>query len=139
MPRPQPTRRYPRKLRINELLREIIAEALERVDDDRLALVAITGVDADADLRRATVWFDVLDTERDSEVIEALEELRPSLQRAVSRQTTTKHVPVLSFAPDEAIRIAERIEAVLRADAPVIANRPPEPEVELEDPDDGEA
>ena len=33
---------YPRTARLNELLREIVAEELERIDDERLELVAIT-------------------------------------------------------------------------------------------------
>ena len=43
-------RQYPRTARLNELLREIIADELERMDDDRLHLVTITSVDIEGDL-----------------------------------------------------------------------------------------
>ena len=46
-------RSYPRTARVNELLREIVAEELERIDDDRLELVTITAVDVDPDLEPA--------------------------------------------------------------------------------------
>lgn len=35
------TREYQRSARLNELLREIIAEELERVDDDRLDWISV--------------------------------------------------------------------------------------------------
>ena len=40
-------RRYPRSARVNEVLREVLAEALERLADadERLALLTITGVE----------------------------------------------------------------------------------------------
>ena len=46
MSRPKYTsqRQYPRTARINELLREILADELERIDDERLDLVTVTGV-----------------------------------------------------------------------------------------------
>jgi len=65
-------RQYPRTARLNELLREIIAGELERMDDDRLHLVTITSVDIEGDLRHAKVYFDsIQDEEGDPEVLEA--------------------------------------------------------------------
>ena len=59
--RPAPARgKGPRTVRLGELLREVVAEELERVDDPRLELVSITTVDVDADLNRAIVYFDSL-------------------------------------------------------------------------------
>ncbi len=121
--RRQSVHRYPRTVRLNELIREILADELERVDDDRLALVTITAVAVESDLRTATVWFDALDADHDDEIVEAFGEMRPQLQRAVGRQITAKRTPVLSFAPDVAIRSAERIESVLREQAPVLQGR----------------
>ena len=39
--------KYPRSARLNEILREVIADELVRIDDERLELVTITGVDVD--------------------------------------------------------------------------------------------
>jgi ribosome-binding factor A len=51
------SRRYPRTARINEVLREVIAEELERLadEDPRLDLLTVTHVEAEPDLRHATV------------------------------------------------------------------------------------
>ena len=43
----QNSRQYPRTARVNELLREILADNLERIDDDRLQLMTLTGIDCD--------------------------------------------------------------------------------------------
>ena len=113
------SRNYPRTARLNELLREIIAEELERLDDDRLQMLAITAVEIEGDLRHAVVFFDSLQgAEGDEEVLEALGELRYKLQSAVGRQARIKRTPELSFRPDAGVRFGEHIEQLL-------ADRPP--------------
>ncbi len=46
-PRPGTARQYPRTARLNRLLREILAEELELIDDERLDLLTLTSVDVD--------------------------------------------------------------------------------------------
>ena len=107
--------RYPRTARLNELVREIIAEELERLDDDRLELVAITQVVVDSDLRHAAVYFDSLaGPEGDEEVLTALGEHRVRLQAAIARQARMKRTPELAFRPDDVERVADRVEGILR-------------------------
>lgn len=50
-------RHYPRMARVNEVLREVLAEEIELVagTDSRLELVTVTAVNCDPDLRHATV------------------------------------------------------------------------------------
>ena len=48
-----PSRDYPRTARLNSLVKEIVAEELERIDDERLELVTVTSVVVDGDLARA--------------------------------------------------------------------------------------
>ena len=116
MARPTQNRRdYPRMARVNTLLREIIGEELERIDDDRFDLITVTAVACEADLRRAVVSYDNLRGEEADEVLlQALAEHRPRLQAAVGRQARLKRTPELVFAPDLVLRNAERIEQVLR-------------------------
>lgn len=107
-------RQYPRTARINELLREILADELEHLDDDRLQLVTITSVSIEGDLRHAVVFFDSIQGEEgDAEILEALGELRWRLQGAIGRQARMKHTPELSFEPDPAIRAGARIDSLL--------------------------
>lgn len=113
--RANPKRPYPRMARVNELLREVLAEAMQDIDDDRLVGVTITTVTAESDLGTAVVHYDVLDgPDADDEVLEAFEELRPRLQRAINAETRLKQTPKLTFAADPVVRSAARIDDVLR-------------------------
>jgi ribosome-binding factor A len=116
MARPVQNRRdYPRMARVNTLLREIIGEELERIDDDRFDLITVTAVACEADLRRAVVSYDNLrGEEADEALLQALAEHRPRLQSAVARQARLKRTPELTFEPDLVLRNAQRIEDVLR-------------------------
>ena len=107
--------RYPRTARVNELCREILADELERLDDDRLQLVTITHVDVDPDLRHARVEFSSLG-EGEEEAAEALAEQRVRLQAAIARQARLKRTPELRFTVDTVISRAARIEDLLRDD-----------------------
>jgi ribosome-binding factor A len=110
-------RRYPRSARVGETLREIIAEELVRIDDERLSFVTVTGIDVDPELNRAFVFFDSLDGEDgDEAIIEALGHHRVRLQASIASQIRAKKTPILEFRPDVSIRSAERIDEILRAD-----------------------
>jgi len=108
-------RDYPRTARLNQLFQEILAEELEKVDDDRLELVTIMSVDCERDLRHAIVYYDTLGGEDDDElVLEALADHRHVLQGAIGRQARVKRTPELIFKPDAVGRGAARLEEVLR-------------------------
>jgi ribosome-binding factor A len=109
--------RYPRSARVGETLREIIAEELVRIDDERLTFVTVTGIEVDDELNRAHVYFDSLDGEDgDDAIIAALSAHRVRLQSAIGRQIRARKTPILDFRPDHAIRSAERIDDILRED-----------------------
>ena len=112
-----PDRRYPRTVRLNRLLREVLAEELEKLsgDDDRLRLATITAVIVDPDLRQAKVLFDPgLEPGVTNEVAEALQEQRVRLQAAVARQVRLKRTPQLSFLSDSGVTTGSRVEEILR-------------------------
>ena len=109
--------RYPREARLNELLREVIADELTKIDDERLEFVTVTSVDVDAELNRGIVFYDSLAGEAgDETIIEVLEEHRRRIQSSIGKQVRAKKTPVLEFRPDNVLRAAERIDEVLRAD-----------------------
>jgi len=106
---------YPRTARLSEVLREVIADELTLIDDERLDLVTITAIDVDSEMNRAIVYFDsMFGEEGDEGVIEALNEFRPRMQASINRQMHARKTPILSFRPDEVIRSAARIEELLR-------------------------
>jgi ribosome-binding factor A len=121
-------RDYPRTARLNHLIHEIVAEELERIDDERLGFLTVVAVEVERDLRRAVVWYTTLDgpvggpddghdAERhdaDGRLADALERHRARIQSAIARQAHIRRTPELSFQPDLVIRQAERVEEILR-------------------------
>jgi len=103
---------FPRTRRVNQLLREVIADEIERLSDadDRLRMVTVTEVDASTDVTTAVVYVSSLD----DDAREALEERRVSLQAAVGRQSRLKRTPKLSFDVDPGITQGALIDDVLR-------------------------
>ena len=110
-------RRYDRTARVNEVVREVLADELERIGDPALGLLTITGVEVTPDLRQATVYYSALipaEGEAELNTAEALEVARPRLQAAIGRQVRMKYTPLLVFREDPAIRTGERVDEILR-------------------------
>ena len=106
------TATYPRALRVNRVLRQVVADEIERLADadERMRMVTVTAVDTAPDLRTAVVYVATLDLEAS----EALEERRGHLQRLIGSQTTMKRTPRLTFRADPAIAAGSRVEELLR-------------------------
>jgi ribosome-binding factor A len=103
----------PRMLKVNSILREVLAEEVERLSDSRLELVSVTGVDTAPNLRRAVVYVDALEDHEG--VIEALTAAGPRLQREIGRQVRIKYTPVLEFEIDPAVVEGNKIDSILRS------------------------
>lgn len=107
--------RGPRMRRVNELLREIVADEVPRLKDPRIGFVTITGVDCAPDLRHATVYYSVLGSEEEqADTAEALEHSAPHLQAIIGPQVKLKYIPRLHFRRDPAIEAGMRMEEILR-------------------------
>lgn len=108
-------RDYPRTARLNTLVREILGDELERIDDERLEFVTLTSVVVDGDLKRAVAYYDhSRGDDADEEIVAAFGEARARLQRAVGRQAHIKRTPELRFELDGVLRNAQHIDSVLR-------------------------
>ena len=130
-----PPRRYPRLVRVNENLREVLAEAIARIGDTdaRLTMATVTAVECEADFHAATVLMSSLDPD----AAEALEEARVKLQAIVARQVRLKRTPLLHFAPDPAVAAGRRIEDILRTIGPLDHTPPGEEPAEEAGGDQG--
>lgn len=114
--RPATKRHYPRTARLNTLLQQIVADYLERVDDERLGFLTVTGVEVDADLNRAQVYISTLaDEAQDDEILEAIAEYRKPIQAEIARSARIRKTPEVVFDFDPAVRTGARIEDILSA------------------------
>lgn len=104
----------PRMRKVNELVREVVADEVKELKDPRIGFLTITGADTAPNLRNAIVYYSVLgDTEQHEATAAALRRARKRLQAAVARQTRLKYTPVLDFRVDPAIETGLRMEQLL--------------------------
>jgi ribosome-binding factor A len=105
------TATYPRALRVNQVLRQVLAEELERLADaDEVPMVTVTSVEVAPDMRTAVVFLASMPEETQL----VLEEQRGHLQHLIGTQMTMKRTPRLSFRADPAIAAGSRVEELLR-------------------------
>ena len=104
-----------RMAKVNSVIREVLAEEIERMNDARLEMVSVTGVETAANLRHATVFIDALGPEGHDAALAALNRAAVRLQRAIGAQVRLKYTPILEFEIDPAVVVGERIDAILRS------------------------
>ena len=104
-----------RMRRVNEVLREVLADGVEALGDPGLGFVTVTAVRAAADLSQASVYVSVLGAEkRRARSLRALERAHGVLQSRIARELHLKRTPQLSFHYDETLDQAMRLEQLIR-------------------------
>lgn len=107
-----------RMQRINQLIREELAELLQReIKDEALAssLISITEVDTSPDLRTARVYFSVYgDEEAVSYARSHLEKAANFLRRGLMDRLDLRQVPRLEFQLDESLARGDRLMQLMR-------------------------
>lgn len=104
-----------RMLKVNSVLREVLADEIERLNDERLEMVSVTGVDTAPNLRHAIVYIDVLGHDDHGPALEALGSAANRLQSTIAHQVRLKYTPTLEFAMDPGVVGGDRIDAILRS------------------------
>jgi ribosome-binding factor A len=108
-----------RMRRVNESVRQVLAEALPELKDPRIGLVTVTGVDTAPDLRHAVVYVSVLGSEkkRDS-TLRGLAAAHGLLQSRLARELRLKRTPQLSFEYDPSVERGVRMSRLIDELAP---------------------
>ena len=106
--------------RVNEAVREIVAEEVGGLKDPRIGFVTVTDVRTSSDLRRAEVFYTALP---DDEVALAataagLASATPVLRRELGARLRTRNVPDLQFTHDAVPERGRHIEQLLRDTKP---------------------
>lgn len=111
-----------RQLRVGELLRAALVEALARghLRDPALqgVTITVTQVRLSPDLRHAKAYIMPLGGVRADEVIPALNRAASYLRHEVDRRIELRASPELRFELDQTFEEASRIEALLRQTPP---------------------
>ena len=111
-----------RMRRVNEAIRETLAEAVGELKDPRIGFVTVTGVETSPDLRHAKVFVSVLGNERKREnTLEGLESAHGVLQSHLATELRMKRTPQLTFEYDptvaEGVRMSQLIDELAPDDS----------------------
>ena len=105
--------------RVNESVRQVLAEAMPELKDPRIGLVTVTGVDTAPDLRHAIVYVSVLGSvKKQRATLQALEAAHGVLQSRLARQLRMKRTPQLTFEYDPSVERGVRMTQLIDELAP---------------------
>lgn len=101
-----------------QLRREIGTLVHESVRDHGLPSVSVSDVEVTRDLSHAKVFVTALLPEQATEAVAALRERARDFRYRLGKVLRLRSVPELHFHYDDSVDKGERIEALLRGDAP---------------------
>ena len=105
--------------RVNEAIREALAEAIGELKDPRIGFVTITGVKTSSDLRQARVYVSVLGNERKrKESLAGLTSAHGVLQATLASELRMKRTPLLAFEYDPTVEEGVRMTKLIDELAP---------------------
>jgi ribosome-binding factor A len=105
--------------RVNESVRQVLAEAVPELKDPRIGLVTVTGVNTTPDLHHATVFVSVLGSDRKRrESLRGLEAAHGLLQSRLARELRMKRTPQLTFEYDPSVERGVRMSRLIDELAP---------------------
>ena len=108
-----------RMRRVNESVRQVLAEAVPELKDPRIGLVTITGVQTAPDLRHATVYVSVLGSiKKRTATLRGLEAAHGLLQSRLARELRLKRTPQLTFEYDPSVERGVRMSQLIDELAP---------------------
>jgi len=108
-----------RMRRVNESVRQVLAETLPELKDPRIGLVTVTGVVTSPDLRYATVYVSFLGSEKKkTATLRGLDAAGGLLQSRLARELRMKRTPLLTFEYDPTVERGVRMSALIDELAP---------------------
>ena len=108
-----------RMRRVNESVRQVLSESVGALNDPRIGLVTITGVETSPDLRHARVFVSVLGSERRrSQSLAGLQAAHGVLQARLGRELRLKRTPQLAVEYDPTVERGVRMTRLIDELAP---------------------
>jgi len=108
-----------RIVRINELLKRVLADLMETLgfNEEQGRLISVTRVECASNLKSARVYISILgakDEEEELRIIRRLIERKSEIQALISQEVILKYTPVLQFIHDRSVADGDRVLDLLR-------------------------
>ena len=121
---PRNNRKHPvasvdRLVRVNELLKRVLADLLETLgyNEEQGKIISVTRVDCASNLKTASVYVSILgakDEEEEARIVRRLIERKSEIQSLMSKEVILKYTPVLHFVLDHSVADGDRVLDLLR-------------------------
>ncbi len=121
---PRNNRKHPvasvdRLVRVNELLKRVLADLLETLgyNEEQGKIISITRVDCASNLKTASVYVSILgakNEEEEARIVRRLIERKSEIQSLMSKEVILKYTPVLHFVLDHSVDDGDRVLDLLR-------------------------
>ena len=108
-----------RLVRVNELLKRVLADLLETLgyNEEQGKIISITRVDCASNLKTASVYVSILgakNEEEEARIVRRLIERKAEIQSLMSKEVILKYTPVLHFVLDQSVADGDRVLDLLR-------------------------
>jgi ribosome-binding factor A len=110
-------REFPRTRRVGEQLQRELATLIhDEINDPRLGMVSVSGVEVSRDLSHAKVFVSTLGTPEQADVsVQVLQGAAGYLRRLLGQRVTLRNIPHLHFKCDRSIEEGARLSALIDA------------------------
>ena len=117
--RKRPVASVDRLVRVNELLKRVLADLLETLgyNEEQGKIISITRVDCASNLKTASVYVSILGAKNEEEevrIVRRLIERKAEIQSLMSKEVILKYTPVLHFVLDHSVADGDRVLDLLR-------------------------
>lgn len=107
--------------RVSELIKEAVAEILQKIKDPRIGFVTVTEVKVSPDLDLARIFISTLaEGEERDKVMEGLNSAAGFVRKELGREIQMKKTPRVAFIFDPGIERGSRIIQLLNSIKPVV-------------------
>ena len=104
-----------RALRVgDQVLREIAAVLIEKVNDPRVKGATLTGIRLSNDLKNARVFYSIIGSDTDIVKTQAgIDSAKGFIKRAISARLALKYIPDITFKHDPTLQKGHSLERLL--------------------------
>jgi ribosome-binding factor A len=100
--------------RINQLMKERIADILEKEISFDNTLITVQNVDTSKDLKYAKIGISIMPFEKSEEILKFLKKQTLNIQKELNKTIKIKFIPKIKFEIDRGEEKADRIEKILK-------------------------
>ncbi len=105
---------YKRSSRVSERIREEVADIImNKIKHKTLGFITVTGAKVTDDLRNATIYLSVLNTDESQKTLKKLNASASFVKSELGRRLKMKYIPNLKFKIDESIEYGKKIDSLL--------------------------